>query len=487
MKGVVAENPGEGRKGRNPRGIDAAISNEWREWLGFFRELISETGLTQGEIAATLKMSEGHFSQILSGSGRFLQREALEHFFLVCRPDVTADVRDHALELYMTALSWEPKFRELYQRYRLLDRYDALQEEASRRAENVRRLEAEHAGNERRVLDAHARLAELVALQRAAQEEHEISMHAVEARLREQTDGTARTYDKLAAAERRVQVLEEEVQLSGRAVAEARQQRDDALLETAGLREELAAAKSRTQILEERETSRQLADAVVAEAQHVVDHAGPGALSVVSRGETTTSGAGQHEQEAVSADEPELWQIVTQLQRLRGRDLSRDEAISGHSLANRRIDELVSWPRDRRLQLVAMLSEAGQHIDAARLEALPKGRHTAGPSTPLRRPPQADAGGPPTGSTPPESTTDRRERERTALAELRAQESATPRNINELKARAAQRPWTEVVELHQRLQRDGRHSEAEALRSGTSERSQAERRHIADHIQLRQH
>ncbi|MEQ4605676.1 helix-turn-helix transcriptional regulator [Streptomyces cavourensis] len=118
------------------------ISGEWKEWLEAFRVLVRGSNLTQAVVAEKLGMSAGHFSQILGGRSRFLRREALERFFLVCRSDVTDDVRAHISCLYMAALSKEEKYRELYDNYQLLDRCDAALREAAKHAEGSRILSA---------------------------------------------------------------------------------------------------------------------------------------------------------------------------------------------------------------------------------------------------------------------------------------------------------------------------------------------------------
>ncbi|MEQ4605677.1 hypothetical protein ABMX48_00100 [Streptomyces cavourensis] len=338
------------------------------------------------------------------------------------------------------------------------------------------------------IKQAQARVTELKDLQRSSNENHARALAAAGTALRDEIDAHASSSSRLMEYKRRVVELQAELQQSAAAVAEARRERDEALMETAGLREELAVVRGRLENLEQQQEGRLLADAVIAEAQQVVDHAEENALSVVSAGETTTFSPGQPLHGAVMGEEAELRQIVQKLRTMRRRDLPRDEAILGHSLANHRIDELASWPLARRLQLVVMLRGAGLHIDAERLEAMPKWPRKSRSGTP--KPPGAApeaAGSPLIVPVQPEAEADARRRSRAALAELRPQVSASPRDMNELKDRAAQRPVAEVVELYQRLQREGRHREAEVLRSGTTERSEAERRHIADELQRRQH
>ncbi|MEQ4611430.1 hypothetical protein ABMX48_36450 [Streptomyces cavourensis] len=111
-------------------------------------------------------------TQLLGGRSRFLRREALERFFLVCRSDVTDDVRAHISCLYMAALSKEEKYRELYDNYQLLDRCDAALREAAKHAERVAHLEREHAARELQIKQAQARVTELKDLQRSSNENH---------------------------------------------------------------------------------------------------------------------------------------------------------------------------------------------------------------------------------------------------------------------------------------------------------------------------
>ncbi len=185
--------------------------------------------------------------------------------------------------------------------------------------------------------------------------------------------------------------------------------------------------------------------AVIAEEQQLELKSAP-VRGVVAEPEKTRAGAGHS----------------TDGKKVPPEDMAPALDLYGHDARQTKLlDALSTLSQAQRAALVAGLRRIGQPEEAVRIEALLSQDKTS----------------PDTAADPRTLLAVHQE-----LAEPRLRQTVTPRELRELRARAAERPWPEVVTLHARLRREGRHTEAQALLDATTDRSQADRRHIEDYL-----